>query len=294
MTVRVGAAGIPSLVECPGASARSVRHRDEDMKDSYRVLKNFAKKQGLSLDDCNIYDANVSEPASKRVSLKRGGHKVNLYAHTSRISVELKDINTILFFSINQPNLVSALNTKAAKTFSGLPIYSSTLASWDEIFSWLDGAPITASLLNLGIHRNESLHIYRNGIRFYTNPERNLEDAIEALITLGQLLPPQDEEIREGEKIVDGLVFDPNKLPENLRTLSSLIARWAVSDDQEREERVISASLTEKKELIDLVEPLMAEINLYLDGYGNQPLPNEAMLIGNLAELVAELSVSDA
>jgi hypothetical protein len=44
--------------------------------------------------------------------------------------------------------------------------------------------------------------------------------------------------------------------------------------------------------VVDIVNPKMEIINSYLDSFKSEPLPYEATLIGNLAELVSELSLS--
>ncbi|HEY8784220.1 MAG TPA: hypothetical protein VIM16_21510 [Mucilaginibacter sp.] len=47
----------------------------------------------------------------------------------------------------------------------------------------------------------------------------------------------------------------------------------------------------QKKKLIKTVYPYMIEINEFLDSLGDEPLGHEAILLGNLAELVSELQI---
>lgn len=90
---------------------------------------------------------------------------------------------------------------------------------------------------------------------------------------------------------VDGLEFDEAKLPENLRPLAPYIVTWSVSDDVGRQEMVESASEEELAQLVANVSPLFPEINAYLDSLRGRTEPDEAMLLGSLAELVSELMI---
>lgn len=95
-----------------------------------------------------------------------------------------------------------------------------------------------------------------------------------------------------GAVIVDGLSFDASKLPSDLRHLAPLILKWSVGDDALRQKRVQQASEEELSILINAVVPRFNRINQHLDSLGKKPLSTEAILLGNLAELVAELTVA--
>ena len=47
----------------------------------------------------------------------------------------------------------------------------------------------------------------------------------------------------------------------------------------------------QKKKLVKTVWPYMVGINEFLDSFGDEPLSHEAILLGNLAELISELQV---
>lgn len=78
-------------------------------------------------------------------------------------------------------------------------------------------------------------------------------------------------------------------LPLNLAILAPLLTKWAVSDDHLRHELIDHSDQAEIEEVVSIVSPLMPEINSYLDGFQGKSMPDEAMLVGNLAELVSEL-----
>ena len=48
----------------------------------------------------------------------------------------------------------------------------------------------------------------------------------------------------------------------------------------------------QKKKIVNKVYPYMTEINEFLNSFGDNPLSHEAILIGNLAELVSEIQIT--
>jgi hypothetical protein len=81
-------------------------------------------------------------------------------------------------------------------------------------------------------------------------------------------------------------------IPDNLKSLFPLLKKWSVSDDDLREQLVEETSERQKKKLINTVYPFINEINEFLDSFKDEPLSEEAILIGNLAELVSELKIA--
>jgi hypothetical protein len=81
-------------------------------------------------------------------------------------------------------------------------------------------------------------------------------------------------------------------IPDNLKPLFPLLKKWSVSDDDLRGQLVEESSERQQKKLINIVYPFMNEINKFLDSFKGQPLSEEAVLIGNLAELVSELQLN--
>ncbi|MBK6834720.1 MAG: hypothetical protein IPG89_10770 [Bacteroidetes bacterium] len=85
--------------------------------------------------------------------------------------------------------------------------------------------------------------------------------------------------------------IDISNIPLNLRELSPLLSKWAISDDFERNEKIKRSSKTSLKKLVDSVSPKINEITNYLDGFKNEPLSHEATLFQSLAELIMEISI---
>jgi hypothetical protein len=90
-------------------------------------------------------------------------------------------------------------------------------------------------------------------------------------------------------RVVDGLHLDSDLLPADLRPLVPLIKVWAVGDDVRRQQLLAAASPEDRDRLIKDVGPLLDRINAYLDSFACDEIPEEAALLGRLAEAVAEL-----
>jgi hypothetical protein len=71
--------------------------------------------------------------------------------------------------------------------------------------------------------------------------------------------------------------------------LAPLVEKWAVGDDVDRGARLEAADPSEVRHLLDTVGPLLSRIDEYLDSFAPMEVPEEAALIGRLAEAVAEL-----
>ena len=64
-----------------------------------------------------------------------------------------------------------------------------------------------------------------------------------------------------------------------------------LADDVEREDKIESAKEEDLRRIVDMVFPKMRVINEYLDGFYGKTMPDEAILIGNLAQLVDEINL---
>jgi hypothetical protein len=84
---------------------------------------------------------------------------------------------------------------------------------------------------------------------------------------------------------------DLRQLPAEFHSLISLITKWGISDDEERNERLLKASNRTRRNLIATVAPQFEAINRYLESFRDEPLPEHACMLGALAECVAEAQV---
>ena len=93
----------------------------------------------------------------------------------------------------------------------------------------------------------------------------------------------------EDTTVIGELELRPARLPERLRHLASFMPQWAIGDDVVRAEKREQASAAELRELVEAVSPHWDEINAYLDAaHEETPVPDEAILLGYLAECAAE------
>jgi len=143
---------------------------------------------------------------------------------------------------------------------------------------------LSLKILNLTLSENESIYIYGNGIYFALNADRNINTAIDIIIDI-----VSDSKIFKKETLKKKIVAE--NIPDLLKTLIPLLKKWSLSDDSEREQLIEKTTKREKKKLIEEVGPYMKEINEFLESFEDKPLSEEAIMIGNLAELVSELEI---
>ena len=99
------------------------------------------------------------------------------------------------------------------------------------------------------------------------------------------LLADTDQQLAES--------VNTGKVPPSLRVLIPYAKKYSVGDDLLRSQLGDGLSNREKKELIAVVAPLLPDINTFLDSFGDDPLNDEAIVMGSLAEFVCELSLQD-
>jgi hypothetical protein len=163
-----------------------------------------------------------------------------------------------------------------------------------DVRDWLRDPQNVRVLQALNCSESRSLHVYRNGLTFYTDSNQATPQLLEALVAVARRQPREEQVPRTGLMQIDGLELDSKKLPSHLRSLAPYIAWWAIGDDVDRERRLARAKRAEVKKLLFDATPLLKSINRYLDSFGDAPLPDEAILIGRLAEAVAELQIRAA
>jgi len=243
-------------------------------------IKNVLKDFRPTSQKINLSDSNLRDNSTRVFKLKdKDGHKFKVYAFTERIAIEIK-LATSIHFSVNLPDNICLAN-KLLKNSYGLKIF--TNHSQDiAILNCI--SLINADIQNLRLKSNEGIIIYRNGIQLVVDKSRQL---IQEILTLQKI-----SEILERTFPDNPETIDTSKIPGNLLDLIPILSEWAISDDAEREEKISKSSKGKLKKMVDIVNPKMEIINSYLDSFKSEPLSYEATLIGNLAELVSELSLS--
>jgi len=225
----------------------------------------------------NLFHPNLQRTSHRYFNLKMStGATYRIFDFTEKIVIETA-IKTCLLFTVNLPDKI-CLADKKLNTKTGLKIYSSNTKDL-KVIDCVN--LIKKEIIDLRLQNNEGIYIYGNGITLNLNNSRELKPEILILQNLKSIIEDNFPENQE--------ITDPFRLPTNLRNLAALFSEWAIQDDLEREEKIQKSSKIKLKRLIDLVYPKMDEINKYLDSFKTEPMPDEAILVGSLAELVSEL-----
>jgi hypothetical protein len=251
-------------------------------------LKELAIHIGGKIKRQEILNANFKERSFRRLLIKNyKGYKIQIDDYGDVYLLGL-NINSDLSFSINNPekiflykkeiNLGDVLYKVYASDVDYNPLKNESLQAFWKSFS--------DKIKVLQLSANESIFFYNNYISFALNPKRNLIQILDDTIDLISF------HNKVFEKESKSIILEKN-IPNNLRPLFPLLKKWSVSDDGEREQLIEETSKRQKKKLISTVEPLMKEINVFLDSFKNEPLNEEAILLGNLAELVSELKLDN-
>lgn len=170
------------------------------------------------------------------------------------------------------------------------------LGDWmcpEHVHRWLENPSVEGILRALSLADNENISICWNAMTYQFDTSRNLEDCISLFCDLAETIPPWPEqlepEIPPGGVLVNDMVMDPAKIPDELQPLIPFAKKWAISDDVKRARKQQRASVKAKRELVELGVPLLPALDTYLDQFRDRPMPEEAVLMLYLGECIAEL-----
>ena len=207
--------------------------------------------------------------------------EINEYPNSYAISLK---VYSTLHFSINRPDYTfSCIQPNKLKDFSHI-VYTveqghasprnETFQKFWDLFSVL--------LNNFQLTVLEGVFFYTNKVIFALDSKRDLVKALDKII---DFLIKNNTIFKKEEK----QKIESKNIPDNLKILLPFLKKYSVSDDSERDELKEKMSNNQKTALKHTVEPLMSEIEAYLDSFADKAFTHEASLISDLAELVAEL-----
>lgn len=137
-------------------------------------------------------------------------------------------------------------------------------------------------LKSINFDFNEGLTIYRNALQLTLKQDRQMLPEIEVLKKIKSLVelnfPDETEEI------------DFSDLPTDLRQILEKFGALAISDDFEREEKILTLTKKQRTDFIETLEPKLENINTFLDTFSDKPLSEGAIRLQSLAELMIELT----
>lgn len=246
--------------------------------DTAAHIKTVLQHYNLNSQKVDIFNPNVKDTSKRLFKIKdQEGNAFTLYVFTESISIE-KKLNTVLHFSVNLPDEIFLVHNLIENNY-GLKIFSDE-SEHNNIFRCINIIHTRIQQLQLGLQ--EGLFIYRNGVQLVVDKSRQL---IPELMLLQQICSSIDRNFSGSVNVID-----PSVIPGNLAVLIPLLQEWAISDDEERSEKINTSSKSKLKKIVDEVSPKMEMINTYLNSFNNEPLPYEATLVGYLAELVSDVN----
>lgn len=89
---------------------------------------------------------------------------------------------------------------------------------------------------------------------------------------------------------VEGVTYRRDDLPEQFHEVVPFLARWALADENDREELQEAASVEELDEFVQTVEPLTDAIEAFVQSCADAPTPI-SILMARLLDCAIEASV---
>lgn len=259
----------------------------EAIRPGGRVLRNYARSTGRTVTRC--YSTRGLSAARRELTLHISPYRITLRAGWFWIEAEIRGFESPLHFSLNRPDTLFPFQSSLPERFGkdGMVAFAREGEDSSLAAAWLKDPENSAAVDALAIGPRDSLHVYENAIVFSGRASRNWPRCVKCLIAITRRLTPMEHP--PGVELVDGAPFDVSRLPTDLQKLASYVRRWSVGDDVRRAERLERAATWELESLLREVTPMLPRINEYLDSFGDAGLPDEAVLIGRLAEAVDEV-----
>jgi hypothetical protein len=254
---------------------------------SERTVRFLASELGAELKKCHHSGRCGEERLEARFVYR--DYQIRVAAGRS-VCIKITGFESSVAFALGAPDYISLMDDQidSPPMLHGLPLFIDAGFSGPLTTDWFKQGKNVRALADLQLSRREPLFVFHGGIEIVVRPSRATMDTLSKLADIVALLEePSPED--GSDMVIDGLHLNPDRLPESLRELVPLIKLWAVGDDVKRRDLLEAASAEELEQLKDRVCPLMDFINEYLDSFPMNKVPEEAALVGMLAEAVAEL-----
>lgn len=126
-------------------------------------------------------------------------------------------------------------------------------------------------------HADEEINISQRLVRVYLNRP----SAVRVRCVIEAVIDHMPHELAKRASIHSDAV------PAGLQPLLPLVAKWAISDDEERTKKVRRCAKSTLQRLVTAVVPLLPAINQYLSGFGDNP-PETVCAWGDLCQAALE------
>ena len=269
------------------------------LENHVNMLKEIAQKLGKRTSPLNLIDPQVNRTHwdwrdvltdksvspgtfTRKLSYKINDLKVMLRVNDEYLVADLRgsfDNSVICSFvkrNVHNPNLTPA--SASIYRDYGYNVFIDSNLNTEKTLTFIQKPAFKNFVKRLQLSANESLHIGRGYANLYLQ-RFACDEVLNTLDIIYQLLDLLPK---------DGTQVDLEGLPEEFTVLIPWIKRWAISDDEERSEKISRASSKTLSRFVQVVSPNFNGINKYLDSFEKDVLPEHAILLGTLAECATE------
>jgi hypothetical protein len=246
-----------------------------------RAVMRLASEMGTEVQRCWVTSRNGDERLEAHFEYR--GYRTRIGAG-SLVSIEMSGFQTSVAFALGAPDPTSLIDQRyeSPPLLAGVPLFIEPRFSGLATADWFADEDNVRPLAAFECSRQERLYI-RGAVFAIVRPGRVTVDTLSQMADIAQRLEASPPDTTS-DRLVDG-----QRLPTDIQQLVPLIELWAVGDDVERQGLLEAASPEELEQLVRTVGPLLGRINEYLDSFAWDEVPEEAALVGRLAEAVAEL-----
>lgn len=267
------------------------------LQSAQEVLEEIARNRRVKVSSCQEFDPNVctfrqdprnravlvassGQPFLRKIVFQAGGLKVRLFANDSFLRIMLLHDLDVKPFSLNRSDRIQLLKPAGEIVLGGrkYPVATASGSVPGPHSGILDHPGFLRLLETVNMEKEESLHVYGNGLALYLflPSVRRADQIIEAAASFLSSLPAGRRKA------------DLKGLPASFSPLLPLVQAWGTLDDAEREERREKLPRPALQAIVEQVKPYLSAIDSYLHQFGETPLPEAAVALGALAEFVVE------
>ena len=251
--------------------------------DPRTELAQVARRTRSAVRALNLAHPLAADPFDQECQFTRDGHRVTWRTNGRLFMIDVAAESGIVFAAGRPDPIVGA--SRPCGVASGITIFERQPFSPT---AWLSEPGHSELVAAVGLDSNEQLLVVRNETTLIFEP-RGLDvdwERLGDLLRLVDALPPDDPPSGTGE-LIDGLRFDAATVTAEQQQLLPMLRRWATGDDTTRSDQIAAASDDDLRELVAVVAPERSEIDALTDHH-DEPLPDEAILLGRLAEASSE------
>lgn len=243
-------------------------------------IRAFASKRRLRVQRCFDVYLPPEDPATLQVKLFFRKRRYWLVASRTRVVLTGK-AEVPVFFSVGAMNHALLTTEPVATQTGGQQVYAARAGFEKAVRDWLQLSAHFKLIEGLGLRPGESLHVARNASMLVILPDRNVDPTF---VSFTRLLEAVSEPARQ-------ITRRGPLLPPEFAELEPIARKWAIPDDEEREDALRRAGARSRARLKAAIVPRLDDIDRYMD-VQDVPLSDKSMRIQQLGELGAELAAA--